>query len=1164
MLWYLLYPFRGTRDPPLPSSESLIRRAFYRHGALTARYWLAVMLAAVATGVILSYPAVFMSDFPPGGINGLPHHVWTGSASFESRTEKQPDLEMRQVWLRGGYMKALNTSVLLEAFNLQRELLSVHTSSEVDSPSAFRHRNDWAVHSPTIFWRNSVDLFNSDDDPLLTINEFNHDATFSHLDLRSMSVFAGKSFRKNRLVAADALVLTLLSRHNSSIGAIWDASLKSISTHEDQLPWTVQNSANTTNHDSIYEYKFQPLSLNQYWALIGAYLCMGIYTVASLRRLKAFKSRFGVIVTAITQMTTSILASFTICGLLRINLAQIPQEAYPFVVLSIGLENIFRLINAVLAYPPEMATTQRIANGLGDAGIASVASAAQNLAILWVLSHLVSPGVAAFCAFAAIALLFDFFFLITFFVAVLNVDIRRLELQDSLSRQSRPRIIAKRKKTTERQSWVDALIQGKVPFSTRMAGSAITVTFVMLLNWHFSDNNISVLGISPWSTPSTKQYFPTLGSDRAPTAPLNRTLTLASWMRPQNASTAAAQFMHVVKPGIQSFTARVFDPVVIVVGGADRTGIPPPEDTWLIAIRELAINHFYPFALAVVFVVAFVTVLMNFLLWDARAEAEEIDLVLDEGPLSCKTVETSHKLDIVHLANAACGKVLSTGLDRSLSLATKDRTTKKYTKLNLELSNSPDTSDISVHWPIDTCIVDGSTGHLAALCRDSTILLGKAHEGTFSRAVKTNLEGWTQSPVLFEFITRPLRTASECVLLILSRDGTLLELGLAVETPTLTSIATGHQGIVAATQMIPSSVTSGALVTSIPPMENIGPQLVFLNHLGSLHQYYWHPHSRTWTPLSLRPTIDRPSIPLPLLRDSWIHPVPTLNIYLLCTPDDLQIIDAHTLRSCSTLRLSSARRSTIRVLHSDPVQCRQCANFATSVFCLAYTSLLDNSLVHTSYTNPYAPPNSSSKIPICIAGAGRRCTSLLHAIGSETRLPSPGKWESTSRLCLAGVRRTASPTTLTPPQSTPVHLEPESPLRRRRRQSAAEQPDKEGDEWEAYLYSHTGSYHAIPVPSLDINGDGQVQGQGQLFAHTLGPVAKLGSNTVGVALGNAVVVVDVNENPDAPDEEGGRRTSWTPEDGGGGVWAGLRRSGSRGKGRGGAGGVGRMTRRLGG
>ena len=43
----------------------------------------------------------FMTDFPSGSISALPHHVWTGSISYETRTEKQPDLEMRQVWIRG-------------------------------------------------------------------------------------------------------------------------------------------------------------------------------------------------------------------------------------------------------------------------------------------------------------------------------------------------------------------------------------------------------------------------------------------------------------------------------------------------------------------------------------------------------------------------------------------------------------------------------------------------------------------------------------------------------------------------------------------------------------------------------------------------------------------------------------------------------------------------------------------------------------------------------------------------------------------------------------------------------------------------------------------------------------------------------------------------------
>ena len=124
---------------------------------------------------------------------------------------------------------------------------------------------------------------------------------------------------------------------------------------------------------------------------------------------------------------------------------------------------MFRLINAVLAYPPTMATELRIANALGDVGPLSIAAAAQNLTILSILSMVVSPGVAAFCAFAAIASLFDAFYLLTFFVAVLNVDIRRLELQDALAaRHNKPR--HRRKALPAKHTWVDALIQGRLPF----------------------------------------------------------------------------------------------------------------------------------------------------------------------------------------------------------------------------------------------------------------------------------------------------------------------------------------------------------------------------------------------------------------------------------------------------------------------------------------------------------------------------------------------------------------------------------------------------------------------------------------------------------------------------------------------------------------------------
>jgi len=40
-------------------------------------------------------------------------------------------------------------------------------------------------------------------------------------------------------------------------------------------------------------------------------------------------------------MTISIFASFTICGIFGIDLAGIPSEMYPIVIVVIGLENMY-------------------------------------------------------------------------------------------------------------------------------------------------------------------------------------------------------------------------------------------------------------------------------------------------------------------------------------------------------------------------------------------------------------------------------------------------------------------------------------------------------------------------------------------------------------------------------------------------------------------------------------------------------------------------------------------------------------------------------------------------------------------------------------------------------------------------------------------------------
>lgn len=393
MLWYLLSPIRGTTAPPRLPANHPIRRAFYRHGKTTAQHWLVVMLVSVAIAMGFSYPSIFLSESPMVGNAAFPHQAWTTAKSIENGNTTI-DVELRQIWIHGSYMEALEKPVLQRALKVQQSLIAEGQLSDTIpawSDSLRSGTLEWGFHSPLMYWNSSAQVLEADVDVLKTMNTKKLGYSSLNVALRPASVLAGKRFSRNELAAADALVITLINKFDDGIGSEWQEKMKHLK-HEACPDCVIYPpDGHVTNH-RVYEFSLTPLSFREHIALGFAYGCMAVYVLVSFRRMKAFHSRFGLVVTAITQMTCSILASFTICGILKINLATIPQNAYPFVVLVLGVENMFRLINAVLAYSPTMATELRIANALGDIGPLSVAAAAQNLAILSLLSMVVSPG----------------------------------------------------------------------------------------------------------------------------------------------------------------------------------------------------------------------------------------------------------------------------------------------------------------------------------------------------------------------------------------------------------------------------------------------------------------------------------------------------------------------------------------------------------------------------------------------------------------------------------------------------------------------------------------------------------------------------------------------------------------------------------------------------
>lgn len=153
-------------------------------------------------------------------------------------------------------MDAVNPEVLEEALRIQGALLGPGTSC--DSFSEGDHFDQMAktevsrldgdrnktlgmpagmfFHSPLLYWNCSLSAVQNDMDLLQTVNSGINRRSAANVTLRWGSVFAGKRFRHQQLIGADALVISLFYQLDSRVGELWDQRAtylaKSAETHK--------------------------------------------------------------------------------------------------------------------------------------------------------------------------------------------------------------------------------------------------------------------------------------------------------------------------------------------------------------------------------------------------------------------------------------------------------------------------------------------------------------------------------------------------------------------------------------------------------------------------------------------------------------------------------------------------------------------------------------------------------------------------------------------------------------------------------------------------------------------------------------------------------------------------------------------------------------------
>jgi hypothetical protein len=758
-------------------------------------------------------------------------------------------------------------------------------------------------------------------------------------------------------------------------------------------------------------------------------------------------------------------------------------------------ERRFRLINVILETPAEMPSPQRIGHALGKVGHLSIAVAGQNLVLIYLCSRIVTPWVADFCIFAAVTLVLDLAFHLTFFVAVLSVDVQRMELSDSIERIDLNQRAANSRRT-ERQTWFSALRRGTLPVSTRFAGSVAILSFLLAINWHFFDSSGRKLTIHALKQRLFRRQA-RLDAPSTWTLPsIYQARTPAEWLRMQDHNTAKELF-GFIKPGAHSLIAKIYDPILIVSKNATGRDVGQKTASLSESLRHFARGHAYSAALMVAFLIAGITLFMNYLLWTGLPEGigeEEED---GDASFNVETLSAVQALDIMQLTSSPKGHIVSVSLDRTTSIWYHDQNGFRQTTLRTAAMKPK-------LWPIIASTVDDA-GNLLALCStDGVVGLWSLAAARFSSVQTVDIRG--QVPILLTFASIPRSGHDVFTLLLVTPDGYLTEF----ET----------RGGIHHTRRI---CTRAVLCATIYTSRKGEHSLVFVTIIGEVHILALDgSHDKTSEVVAgLDPGPPPGSNPLKI---RYIEAVPALGMIFALRDEEAEIFDFSSRGLIHALRIGHAKPSTFRVMHSAPRQCA-CGALAVHSLFVAYTDEYTDCLIMQTLTLDDCPTSL-----ICLGkpsdNDSLNCRGLASATDKVHIVEPAGAWEAISSLGLVGIRRCNS-TPTSPSVTSNADCEPSaSASTLYERAVRYDEPYKSGitttstsppiqnadiDGWQAWTLSTGGKFRSRPLGSTSVGNAAELPGDNQLFVATAGPIMQLGKRSVAVGFGNTIKIITLGK-----------------------------------------------------
>ncbi len=169
--------------------------------------------------------------------------------------------------------------------------------------------------------------------------------------------------------------------------------------------------------------------------VILSYAIMFLYISFSLGRVYPFNTQYFFVRTkfllgfsAILIVICSMIISLGLCSAFGVEVTPIISEVIPFLVLAIGIDNVFIILNNFQSRDPRMSIEDRLVGTLSEVGLSITLASISEAFAFFLGSMTKMPAVQAFAFYSGAAILADYLLQLTCFCAIVALDAKRKQV----------------------------------------------------------------------------------------------------------------------------------------------------------------------------------------------------------------------------------------------------------------------------------------------------------------------------------------------------------------------------------------------------------------------------------------------------------------------------------------------------------------------------------------------------------------------------------------------------------------------------------------------------------------------------------------------------------------------------------------------------------------